>query len=170
MDNPNKKTDIIPCPNVKVCGNYGQDILFSCYHGRCRNCDVFLGEWHGGKGNLEFKIIDDCCICFEEKLEGVSMPKCKHYICVECFKKCFNLTEQPFYPEELYDYTDELNDIENEFPDDSEHTHYIILAKRYPEIAEITMIYTNGCEKWWEIYNKNEDNEKNLRRCPLCRK
>ena len=178
MANPNRKivelseknNDMLPCPNVKVCGNYEHKDVFNCYHGRCMNCDVFLGEWQGGRGNLEFKTIDMCCICHEEGIEGVSMPKCQHFICVECFKKCFDLTDEPFFPQELHDHLDELCALGEEFPDESGNRHYEILAERHPEISEIIMTYVDGCESVHNREHLNSDDRRRLARCPLCRR
>ena len=173
-----KNNDMIPCPNYVVCGNYEHpDFL---HNGRCLSCDINLGEWQKGRGNLEFKTIESCCICLDENLQGVSMPKCEHYICIECFKKCFDLQEEPFFPQELDDNLDELANLEEEFSGESVFRYYEIFAERHPEIAEIVKIYAEGCKQWKDnrpsyptgvsgAVARYEEN-KRLSRCPLCRK
>lgn len=179
MTNPNKKmvelsdknNDMLPCPNIKVCGNYEHKNAFTYYHGVCWNCDIYLGEWQRGKGKLEFKSIDMCCICYEKEIEGVSMPKCSHFICVECFKKCFNhLTSDPFFPQELEDHLDELCELVNEFPEETERKHYEILAERHPEISEIILTYVDGCDNVRNREHLSYNDRERLARCPLCRR
>lgn len=161
-----KNNDMLPCANFKVCRNYEHKNFSRNKNDICQNCDIHIGKWRGGKGNLQFKIIDTCCICYEENLEGVSLPKCQHYICIHCFNKCFDLTDPPFYPTELDDLSEELCCISEQFSNQSEYAHYVILAERHPEIAELIMNYANSKNKWKE----RERIDKRLSKCPICRK
>jgi hypothetical protein len=72
---------LISCPNFKVCGNRDTEIGMNCNDGRCLNCDIQLGKWRGGRGDLNFKTIEKCPVCFEENIEGVSLPRCEHFMC-----------------------------------------------------------------------------------------
>lgn len=58
------------------------------FHGTCSSCDMIMGEWCGGH-KLEWKKIEDCCVCFEKNVTGVSIPWCSHFICEGCFKQMF---------------------------------------------------------------------------------
>jgi hypothetical protein len=134
-----------------------------CY--LCTGCDILFGTWgdpengwgNNGKGVLDVIENLDCMICLETKT-GVSLPKCTHYICIDCFKRCYYGEPYPPFPypeiqEEYYDDT-EQNDIPNPK-----------WATDYPLIV----VY----EEEWEICeNKNSSRtlDDHLSRCPLCRK
>ena len=176
MENPNEKLlklttkndGIVPCPNVKVCGNYKHQNMLDCCSGRCLNCDIFLGEWQGGKGNLDFKTIELCYICLEENIEGVSMPKCDHFICVECFKKCFDLTSEPFYPNEIQE---EMFKLSKELPEDTDEDKlFEIIIERRPDLAEIVNIYLTACDKVHNTKHLTDEERERLSRCSLCRR
>lgn len=93
MSLPNTSTDIIQCPNYRLCGHTGTAELFSCSNNRCIDCDAMFGEYTHGNGNLEFKIIDECCICYDENLSGSQMGRCNHFLCITCNKKLYKAGE-----------------------------------------------------------------------------
>ena len=88
-----EEDDIISCPNYKVCGNSDLRVLYQVFNGRCLWCDLYFGEWCGGRGNLLFRRLDICCVCYTKDVEGVSQPKCVHYLCIPCFRYCYNIPE-----------------------------------------------------------------------------
>lgn len=60
----------------------------------------------------------ECCICLET-LECVAYPKCEHYVCISCFKRCFHGKKHKdnYMSDELDDNindTDDENEYENE--------------------------------------------------------
>jgi hypothetical protein len=78
----------IKCPNFIICGMVLPLRYLQCHDGLCINCDIMFGTWQGGCGELKIKSDVECCICLETNI-GVSYPKCDHYVCVKCFKRCF---------------------------------------------------------------------------------
>jgi hypothetical protein len=74
-----------------------------CY--LCTGCDILFGTWgdpengwgNNGKGVLDVIENLDCMICLETKT-GVSLPKCTHYICIDCFKRCYYGEPYPPFP------------------------------------------------------------------------
>ena len=97
----------IKCPNFKVCNTIVPQWYLDCHSGRCQSCNMFFGNWNGsgGCGNLNFVDNIECPICFENK-EGVNMPRCDHYICIDCFKYIYfkdceeEIAEQQYNNEE----------------------------------------------------------------------
>lgn len=81
-------TLLLRCPNHRVCGNLVSEGHMELYNGMCLYCSMYIGEWCGGR-KLAWRNIEDCCVCYEENLTGVSIPWCDHFVCVECFKKLF---------------------------------------------------------------------------------
>jgi hypothetical protein len=144
------------CPNYILCGIVAPQWLFDCCGDLCTNCDILFGKWAGGKGILETQEVE-CPICLEEKL-GISQPKCNHFLCIECFKRCHygddDLENEPKFP-----YN---SDIEEEYYDDPDN----------PEWANNEKIvkYNNDYNKWDDQRELKKYNESYLRQCPLCRK
>jgi hypothetical protein len=134
-----------------------------CY--LCTGCDILFGTWgnpengwgNNGKGVLDVIENLDCMICLETKT-GISLPKCTHYICIDCFKRCYyGEPYPPFpYPEIQLEYYDDIE--QNDIPNPK-------WAKDYPLIA----VYD---EEWEICENKNSSRtlDDPLSRCPLCRK
>jgi hypothetical protein len=156
----------IKCKNYILCEavlpNYWFDMKS---HYLCGNCDSMFGTWgnpetefsNNGKGVLDVIENLDCMICLETKT-GISLPKCDHYICIDCFKRCYYGEPYPPFP---------YPDIQEEYYEDTEQNDILNpkWATDYPLIA----VY----EEEWEICeNKNMSRSKDdcLSRCPLCRK
>ena len=140
----------IQCKNYKVCGAVLPKWWWDC-KGQylCTNCDMLFGE-------LTFKAEIECLICFDYK-QGVSQLKCDHFTCTDCFKRCY--------------YGDEDADNEPQFPyPEIEEDYYNdpdnIKWKAYPFIH----LYHEEWEKWDDARLEKYENEKHLRKCPLCRK
>jgi hypothetical protein len=73
------------CPNFVMCGNWGVDWYFDCHGGRCRDCNMYLGE----NINIlpEGADVEDCPVCASEGTARCKLPQCTHRFCGECTKK-----------------------------------------------------------------------------------
>ena len=161
----------IKCPNFKVCNTLNPQCILDCHNGRCYQCNMLFGNWNksGGCGNLNFIDNIECPICFENK-EGVCMPRCDHYICIDCFKRIYF---KDHYEEISFPYSDK----ESYYYDYLEENDIVVLPDEKPE----GILFTN--EEWLNIieWNNNDNlayeraeqqhnSEKNLRFCSICRK
>ena len=100
-----------------------------------------------------FEKSDECPICLETK-RCVSQPRCDHYSCIECFKRCYYGREMPEFP---------YPEMENEYYEDMENSNYDYNSK-WDNYREKIDEYNKKCDI---IENTNENH---LRKCPLCRK
>jgi hypothetical protein len=75
------------CPNYILCNTMAPEWLFGCHSGMCMNCNITFGTWKGGKGIPEIKDNTECPICLETKI-CITQPKCEHFTCIDCFKRC----------------------------------------------------------------------------------
>lgn len=151
----------IKCKNYQVCNTLLPLWWFNNNNNYlCTNCQIMFGDWGiiSGKGIL--KIIDniDCPICLEYN-KGISQPRCEHYICIECFKRCYFSEENNHDIEPIFPYSD----IEDEYFNDNLNPKW---EKDYPLIT----IYNEEYDKWEERCDQKYDSEEYLRSCPLCRK
>jgi len=105
--------DGIKCKNYIVCGAVLPDWWYECKEQYiCTNCDMSFGTWtsrdsrtgvvtnHTGKGELNVTPSAECPICLDTTV-GVSQPRCDHYVCVPCFRRCYygpKPTVQPKFP------------------------------------------------------------------------
>lgn len=153
----------IKCKNYELCNTVLPNWWYECkQHYICTNCDILFGTWghgenaHYGKGELEFVDNFECPICLENK-RCVSQPRCEHFVCIECFKRCYFLQDVN-YPD--FPYSSEIEDEYNENPDDPKwKIEYHLINKWSEECDEVE--YSN-MEKY--------SSEEYLRVCPLCRK
>jgi hypothetical protein len=108
-----------------------------------------------GKGTLDFVDEIECPVCFENK-EGVSHPNCDHFICIDCFKRCYygDETGEPEFP---------YPELEDEYYDDRQNPKW---ETEYPLIR----IYEEEWDNWENAKHEKYSRERNLRMCPLCRK
>ena len=149
----------IKCPNYILCKTIAPQWLFYCHGGMCMNCNILFGTWKGGNGKP--KIIDnmECPICLDTKA-CISQPKCKHFTCIDCFKRCY--------------WGDENYDIENKpkFPYDSEieEEYYDNTEDPKWENDELIIKYNKEDEEWERKREEHFNKEENLKQCPLCRK
>lgn len=155
----------IKCKNYELCEQVLPKWWFNCKGNYlCTNCHMNFGTWklYGkeyktGKGILEISDNIDCPICLEKK-RGISQPNCDHMLCINCFKRCYygnddTENEPPFpYP-----------NIEDEYYEDQDNQKW---ETDYPLIK----IYNEEWSKWDAERIQKYENEKNLRKCPLCRK
>jgi len=155
----------IKCKNYELCNTVLPDWWYECKgHYICTNCDILFGTWghgentHYGKGELIFSNNLECPICLQNK-RCVSQPRCEHFACLNCFKRCYFLDQSddgaPEFP-----YDSEIEEEYNENPDDPKWDI------NYPLIEE----YNEMWNEWDDTKREKYDNEKYLRVCPLCRK
>lgn len=148
----------IKCPNYVICENSDPRWVLRCHNGLCTNCDISFGKWQGGKGILNMKDNEDCCICFEIK-KCISNPKCDHFICIDCFKRCYYGSNEDSNKEPPFPYPDKENDyFENS--DDPIWSN-----------DETIMKWNQEWIIWDDARTERSQNEhKILAKCPLCRK
>jgi len=154
----------IKCRNHEVCHAVLPEWWYECKESYlCTNCHMSFGTWgetHFGKGELEFRDDIECVICMDTK-RGVSQPRCNHFVCAECFRRCYYGPEgepQPDFPypeteEEYYDSLDESSRGVEEW------------VTQYPLIA----VWIRDMEEWEERRSDRCRRETNLACCPLCR-
>jgi hypothetical protein len=158
-----EKDDTIKCKNYELCNSLLPEWWFECKGNYlCTDCHMMFGTWgsgenlHTGKGILEINNNIYCPICLECK-KGISQPRCEHFICIDCFTRCYygNTDEkEPIFP---------YPDIEDEYYDDQKNIKW---ENDYPLIKTFHEEWNNWDDKRMEKY----DNEEYLRICPMCRK
>ena len=153
------------CKNYEVCGEVLPSWWIECkFRYLCIGCDVMFASWsseehgfvHTGKGILDFSDNIECPVCLEVK-RGVTYPNCQHFVCIDCFKRCFYLDDsgRPKFP-----YSEEIMD---EYINDNANPKWEI---EYPLIKK-----WNEEDSEWSIKREIKfDNESHLRSCPICRK
>lgn len=139
----------IKCKNYTLCKSLLPTWWRNCNESYlCTNCDLMYGE-------LTFKKIE-CPICFDY-IHGVSQVKCDHFICVDCFKRCYygdeDLENEPQFP---------YPELEEEYYQDMDHPKW----KDYPFIR----IFHDEWIRWDNRRVEQYEQEESLRHCPLCRK
>ena len=153
----NKDCHIMQCKNYLVCETLMPEYILKNHDELCVNCFVAFGKWQGGHGILPQKKLDECYICYENNIWGISNPNCSHFICIDCFKKCYKDVFSGLYP-----------DPEPEFPF-SNDVHQIYSSNPHNEIWNS---YEEISE--WEIlhneWTNRQNNKVNINRCPFCRK
>lgn len=144
----------LKCPNYNLCQNSYPKWIEDNHDGTCVNCDLDFGKWQGGKGKLNFFENIECPICLEYK-PGVSYPKCDHYACIQCVRRCFygDFSNEPKFP---------YPELENEYFENQEDRRW----NEFPLIFEWKESWKN-----WDIETKNRrDNDpKTIKKCSLCR-
>jgi hypothetical protein len=148
----------IKCKNYELCECVLPKWWFECKGNYlCTNCHMMFGTWgsgensHTGKGILEISNNIYCPICLKTK-RGILYPRCNHKACIECFKRCMygDNSGEPVFP---------YPDIEYEYYEDIENIKW---KNKYPLIETYNINHNE-----WE--DKNYENNKHLRLCPLCR-
>jgi len=149
----------IKCKNYIVCDGIKAKWWFN-KKGQyiCLGCDMDFGTWGDqvGKGVLETMENIECPICFEIK-NGISQPRCDHFVCVDCFRRCYYGEERKNEPEFPYS-----EDIEEKYYEDPDNFN----IEDFPLIN----LYNELHNKWDDEYEQKYDNERSLRCCPICRK
>lgn len=146
------------CPNYVLCKVKAPQCIFYCHASMCTNCNITFGTWMGGKGIPLKSEIDECPICFDQHVQGISQPFCDHMICIKCFNRCYYGDDDENEPQFPYS-----SEIEDEYYDDRENPKWEI---DYPLIKE----YNEAWDHWDEAKSEKRCNEEYLKRCPICRK
>lgn len=128
------------CPNNSLCGTPKSLYYPDSKNGLCYHCYAFFGT-REGRGKLEFVGDKECPVC-ATVTQCVSQPRCGHYSCVECFKRCYiTRPEEGPFPE--YPYHNPTNQNRRKFKRD--------------------------VEQWFNDEHQKWVNQKYLRRCHVCR-
>lgn len=92
--------EYIKCKNYKLCKNTIDTDNYKDHSDYlCEYCRINFGGDPPSKGELIFKESISCPVCLEcDKTEGVSLPRCEHYVCIKCMRKCFFREDYPPYP------------------------------------------------------------------------
>ncbi|MFK5969993.1 MAG: hypothetical protein QM487_07750, partial [Candidatus Marithrix sp.] len=154
----------INCLNFKVCKQSFPSWMLG-YHGEfCDECHNLFKE---SNGKLRFSNKIDCPICLDIK-DGCAMPRCNHYICLDCFKTIYFETSNylPSFPfPRIENYYDRLH---NNLSD--------MIQEEHPEIKisssqwNIICAYEKLVKKWSDKFKiRSHDEFKILDKCPLCR-
>jgi hypothetical protein len=150
----------IKCKNYELCDSVLPLWWWDCKNMYlCTDCHMRFGTWghginsHTGKGILPILDNVDCPICLDHT-KCVTYPRCDHYVCIECFKRCWfgdNSGQPPFpYPE-----------MEEEYYDDQDNQKW----KEYP----LLKVYDIDCDSWELNRTKKYEREQYLRNCTVCR-
>jgi hypothetical protein len=169
---PKEEGGGIKCKNYEICETVLPKWWYECKgHYLCINCHMSFGYYdaentltgkkykHFGKGDgyLEIKDNIECPICLEIK-RGIVQPRCEHFLCIECFKRCYygdqNREGEPQFP---------YPEIEDEYYEDQRNTKWDI---DYPLIK----IHNEEWNEWDDKQIEKFNREKYLRKCSICRK
>jgi hypothetical protein len=157
--------ECVKCKNFFLCGKVLPKSSIMKSHYLCYDCHVYFGKYQSSKNGMdgEMGVLNviknlDCMICFETKT-GISLPNCDHYVCIDCFKRCYygDDSGEPQFP---------FPDIQEEFYKDNHETPNSKWLEYYTLIIE----YEKEWEMWHDKKLENCAREDFLRKCPLCRK
>lgn len=146
------------CKNYIICKEVLPNWWYDCKgHYICTNCDCMFGEWINGKGVLDINNNTECPICLEIN-DCVKQAFCNHKLCIKCFKRCYYgdemLESMPIFP---------YPEIEDEYFNDENNEKWI---NEFPLIKK----YNEKYDLWLDMKEEKYNNDKNLRKCPICRK
>ena len=146
------------CPNYLLCREIMPKYMLLAHDGLCMNCDISFGRWDGGKGILTFKNNIQCPICLETN-HAISLPKCNHFICINCFFNCYyydriyvknNPPPQFPYPKE----------IENEYDKDPDIDKW--------KNDELIQKWDKKYNEWYDEKDTLSYKGEYISNCPLC--
>ena len=165
-DFDNLELKYIKCKNYELCGE-----MFpiewvklkikwgTLQHYLCVDCRMIFGNWMNKaesfieKGVLKFCDSDrECPICLDVK-PSIFQPRCKHTLCIDCFKRCY--------------YGDKLDKPEFPYPDVEDEYYMTVLNAKWNIDYPLIKNYLEDYDKWED---KRYENESQLRKCCLCRK
>lgn len=151
----------IKCKNFELCESVLPMWWFECKGNYlCSNCEMNFGTWgdtHVGKGILETKDQIECPLCFECK-KGISQPRCEHFVCIDCFKRC-HYGDNDRRGEPIFPYPEIAEEYDGEYDE-------IITETKYPLIRP----YHEEWNNWNDVLQLKYESEEYLRVCPICRK
>lgn len=148
----------IKCKNYELCKTNLPDWWFSYKKTYiCDECDVnFSNDIQTEKGKLEF-LNEECPVCFETK-RCIIQPKCIHFLCIDCFRRCYYVQEnkenEPIFP---------YPELKDSYFNDPNNTKW---DRDYPLIK----IYLEEFNEWNNINFDKYLDEYYLHACPICRK
>lgn len=79
----------VRCPNYRVCSGAGPEHYLDGNRGFCLYCHMLLDISLTFLNNPDGK---RCGVCSETKKEFVVLLMCKHYLCILCFRRQYNLS------------------------------------------------------------------------------
>lgn len=161
FNNKNNIYEFIKCKNYDVCNTMLPKIWYEYNNIEiCYKCNCLFGNWRGGKNILNQLNIIKCPICLEYK-KGISQPRCEHYLCIDCIKRCYyGIDNGEKYIPPIFPYSEKIKkEYENERNNKKWNTEYPLINKYLMELHNYNEV----------IFIKYK-NEKYLRRCHLCRK
>ena len=164
------------CRNFIVCGDVAPGDSNPCLFDlrnpwTCMNCHMFFGEWTStgtdsktlgqGKsreGVLQFSdALLECPVCLELKT-SVAHPRCDHFVCIDCFKRCYYGD-----PDESGKPTFPYPEVEAEYYDTRDAAEW--KNGMYPLLA----LFEYADDLWDTLRAYKYETEEYLRVCPLCR-
>lgn len=159
--NDDNMFNFMKCKNYDVCNTILPKIWYKYNKIEiCYKCNFFFGKWRGGKGILNQINIIKCQICLEYK-KGVSQPKCEHYLCIDCMRRCYyGIYETRENSIPIFPYSEEIKKQYEIEPNNIKWDTDYPLIKKY--LDEVNTTYK-------EIFTRYKK-EKYLRKCHLCRK
>ena len=168
----------VKCVNYKLCKDVLPEWWLQC-KGRflCTNCDMAFGTWSGGgvvrtgKGELEFKdSIEECPICLDTNLEGVSFPNCNHFACISCMIRLYYGPPKIPLPAFPYDNTADSDEAYEAYCD---MTIEILSEEEAYKMYPLLKRYHIECHLVDRLNEELEDAQKSssieLNKCPQCR-
>ena len=148
---------MMQCKNFELC----KSALDTTNPELCLSCQMVFGTSPytficRGKGTLDFKDNVECPVCLDDCKRGVSQPRCEHFTCLDCFKRCYygDTEGEPKFP---------YPEIEEEYINSDEE--YGKWEADYPLILP----WCNAFNKWNALQDEKYNTESHLRVCPLCR-
>lgn len=144
----------IKCKNYEICKGILPEWWFECkdcYY--CSNCDMMC------LNDLKFGDNIECPICLETQ-RCVTQPKCDHFICIDCFKRCYHGEDdktEPKFP---------FPEIEDEYFDDFEND----TNPKWSQYQFDISVWNEQCEEWDYQQMIKYENEEHLHHCCICRK
>jgi len=158
----------VSCPNYLFCGNETPN---ESIEKMCVDCEIIFGRWSGGRGKADIKDNIECPICLQTKM-GITQPKCEHYVCLDCFRRCqygdqsYDIGNKPAFP---YDkriekmYFDSLENPNLEIEEIEE------LKKTWESEYNLLKMYNKKYNEWEDKQFEHALNEENLMTCSVCR-
>ena len=152
------------CPNFKICDSYLPRYMMDLNNGVCNICIYCIPVTNNSQYVLYFEEEKNwsCPICYEICSQSVRIPKCRHKVCSDCFKKIF-------FPE----YQEEFFQDAPKFPyPDKEDDYYSTMSV----VDDFLSINDRNIIKWkkeqhlWNLEKRKQlSSLRFIRHCPICR-
>jgi len=144
------------CINHDVCHTQHPLIMDNT----CIECLMLFGAFQNGPGKLE-RVVgkQECPICLETTNKCYHLPQCRHWLCADCFNRCY------FQEEECIELDFPLDDPDGDLR--LQFTSDVLALVWHPILFEWAKLNV-AIESDW--VRRNDENRETLRKCPLCRK